>query len=37
VVDVGAPDAALDVQGQFSLDLAELRTAWSGTLPAVFG
>ena len=36
VVDVGGPDAALDVQGQFSLDLGELRAAWSGTLPAVF-
>jgi phosphoribosylformylglycinamidine synthase len=36
VVDVGGPDAALDVQGQFSLGLGELRAAWSGTLPAVF-
>jgi phosphoribosylformylglycinamidine synthase len=36
VVDVGGPDAALDVQGQFSLGLEELRAAWSGTLPAFF-
>jgi len=35
VVDVGGPRAALDVQGQFSLDLAELRAAWSATLPSV--
>ena len=27
-------DAVLDVQGRFSLPLAELRTAWAGTLPA---
>jgi phosphoribosylformylglycinamidine synthase len=36
VVDVGGPEAALDVQGQFILGLEELRAAWSGTLPAVF-
>jgi len=36
VVDVGGPDAALDVQGQFSVALDELRAAWSATLPAVF-
>jgi hypothetical protein len=36
VVDVGGPDAALDVQGQFSLGLEELRAAWSGALPAFF-
>jgi len=35
VVGVGGPGAALDVQGQFSLGLAELRTAWSATLPSV--
>ena len=36
---VGEPgtEAALSVTGQFSLPLAELREAWSGTLPAVFG
>ena len=27
--------AALEVQGQFTLPLAELRAAWSATLPAV--
>ncbi len=30
------PDAQLDVQGQFSLTLGELRAAWSATLPATF-
>jgi phosphoribosylformylglycinamidine synthase len=28
---------ALDVQGQFGVPLAELRTAWEGTLPRLFG
>ncbi|CAA9336186.1 MAG: Phosphoribosylformylglycinamidine synthase, synthetase subunit [uncultured Nocardioidaceae bacterium] len=37
VVDVAGPEATLDVQGQFSLHLGELRAAWSGTLPSVFG
>ena len=30
------PDAALVVTGQFTLPLAELREAWSGTLRKVF-
>jgi phosphoribosylformylglycinamidine synthase len=30
-------DARLDVQGQFSVPLRELRSAWSGTLPRRFG
>jgi phosphoribosylformylglycinamidine synthase len=34
VTDGAGPDAVLDVQGQFALPLAELRTAWAGTLPA---
>jgi phosphoribosylformylglycinamidine synthase len=34
VVDVLATD--LEVQGQFSVPLRELRAAWSGTLPALF-
>jgi phosphoribosylformylglycinamidine synthase len=28
---------ALEVQGQFTVPLAELRTAWEGTLPRLFG
>jgi phosphoribosylformylglycinamidine synthase len=32
---VGGP--ALDVRDQFSIPLDELRTAWTGTLPALFG
>ncbi|TQS42442.1 phosphoribosylformylglycinamidine synthase subunit PurL [Cryptosporangium phraense] len=28
---------ALEVQGQFTIPLAELRSAWTGTLPALFG
>jgi phosphoribosylformylglycinamidine synthase II len=28
---------ALEVQGQFEVPLAELRTAWEGTLPRLFG
>ncbi|CAN5569139.1 phosphoribosylformylglycinamidine synthase subunit PurL [soil metagenome] len=30
-------ESAIDVQGQFRLPLAELRRAWSATLPALFG
>ncbi len=36
VTDGAGDDALLDVQGQFSVPLSELRTAWSGTLPAAF-
>src|SRR6185369_13295104 len=28
---------ALDVRGQFTISLDELRSAWKGTLPALFG
>ncbi len=31
------PDAALEVQGRFTLPLAELREAWTATLPAALG
>ena len=34
VTDGAGPDAVLDVQGQFTLPLAEVRAAWSATLPA---
>jgi phosphoribosylformylglycinamidine synthase II len=34
VTDGSGPDAVLDVQGHFTLPLAELRAAWSATLPA---
>ncbi len=34
VVDGDGDEAVLDVQGQFSVTLAELRQAWSSTLPA---
>ncbi len=37
VTDGDGPDAALDVQGQFAVPLAELRTAWTATLPAALG
>jgi phosphoribosylformylglycinamidine synthase len=37
VTDGDGPDAALDVQGQFSVPLTELREAWSATLPAALG
>jgi phosphoribosylformylglycinamidine synthase len=37
VTDGIGADAALDVQGQFTLPLAELRAAWTGTLPAALG
>jgi phosphoribosylformylglycinamidine synthase len=37
VTDGVGAEAALEVQGQFSVTLAELRTAWSATLPAAFG
>jgi len=33
VVDPGDGDPLLDVQGQFSVPLVELRAAWSGTIP----
>ncbi|MDQ3432465.1 MAG: AIR synthase-related protein, partial [Actinomycetota bacterium] len=33
VVDAGDGDPVLDVQGQFSVPLVELRAAWSGTIP----
>ena len=34
VTDGRGPDAVLDVQGQFSVPLSEVRAAWSATLPA---
>ncbi len=37
---VGAVDPtsdAVEVQGQFSIPLAELRSTWEGTLPKLFG
>jgi phosphoribosylformylglycinamidine synthase subunit PurL len=37
VTDGSGPDAVLDVQGRFSVTLAEVRTAWSSTLPAALG
>jgi phosphoribosylformylglycinamidine synthase subunit PurL len=37
VTDGRGDDAVLDVQGQFTVPLAELREAWSATLPAAFG
>jgi phosphoribosylformylglycinamidine synthase len=37
VTDGTGPDAALDVQDQFVVPLAELRDAWSATLPGVLG
>jgi len=37
VTDGRGDDATLDVQGQFTLPLAELRTAWSATLPDAMG
>jgi len=41
VVDAGdagaADEQALDIQGIARLSLAELRAAWAGTLPALFG
>ena len=36
VTDGTGEESALDVQGLFSVSLAELRAAWSGTLPAAF-
>jgi phosphoribosylformylglycinamidine synthase len=36
VTDGEGPGAVLDVQGQFSVPLSELRTAWSATLPGAF-
>jgi len=39
VVDQGPQggEAAVEVQGQFSATLVELRSAWEGTLPKLFG
>jgi phosphoribosylformylglycinamidine synthase len=37
VTDGVGREAVLDVQGRFSLPLAELRAAWAGTLPAALG
>jgi phosphoribosylformylglycinamidine synthase len=37
VTDGLGPDAVLDVQGLFSVPLAEVREAWAGTLPAALG
>jgi phosphoribosylformylglycinamidine synthase len=37
VTDGSGADAVLDVQGQFSVPLEELRTAWSATLPNALG
>jgi len=37
VTDGRGTDAVLEVQGLFSVPLGELRTAWSATLPGVFG
>ena len=34
VTDGLGDEALLDVQDQFSVSLGELRSAWSGTLPA---
>jgi phosphoribosylformylglycinamidine synthase len=35
VLDVLSPD--LEVQGQFSVPLVELRDTWTAALPALFG
>jgi phosphoribosylformylglycinamidine synthase len=38
VARIGVVDGtALEVQGQFSIPLAELREAWTGTFPKLFG
>jgi len=37
VTDGTGPDAVLDVQGQFTVPLSELREAWTATLPAALG
>ncbi len=37
VTDGQGPDAVIDVQGQFSVALAEVRAAWSATLPDALG
>ncbi len=37
VTDGSGDDALLDVQGQFSVPLSELRAAWSATLPNALG
>jgi phosphoribosylformylglycinamidine synthase len=36
-IGVVAAHDALEVRGQFSIPVEELRSAWSGTLPALFG
>jgi phosphoribosylformylglycinamidine synthase subunit PurL len=37
VVDAIGPDAALEVAGQFTVPLAELRAAWTTTIPRAMG
>ena len=37
VTDGSGPDALLDVQDRFSVSLADVRAAWSATLPAALG
>jgi len=37
VTDGAGADATIDVQGQFSVSLAEVRAAWSATLPDALG
>jgi phosphoribosylformylglycinamidine synthase len=37
VVDGSGDDAELDIQGQFTVGLVELRAAYENTLPALFG
>jgi phosphoribosylformylglycinamidine synthase subunit PurL len=37
VTDGTGDDAVLDVQGQFAVRLADLRDAWTATLPAALG
>jgi phosphoribosylformylglycinamidine synthase len=37
VTDGAGPDALLDVQDRFSVPLADVRAAWSATLPAALG
>ncbi len=34
---VDGRNKVLDVRGQFLIPLEELRAAWAGTLPALFG
>ena len=37
VTDGSGPDALLDVQDLFSVPLADVRAAWSATLPEALG